>query len=138
MTDTPDAPIALSSTVAELITAHCARTGLSRAQAVEDLLRRGAQQVDLVHVRDAVDDIRATTLDTLHALDALAPYGIAALGLLAHWAARTGTTKLREEEYAEAARDNGRATWDGHLIARAIPLPMRPLSDQPSDSADDE
>jgi hypothetical protein len=121
-----------------LITAHCARTGLSRVQAVEDLLQRGAQEVDLVHVRDAVDDIRAATLDTLHALDALAPYGIAALGLLAHWATRTGTTKLREEEYASAALDNGRATWDGHLIARTIPLPLRPLSEQPSDSADGE
>jgi hypothetical protein len=39
---------------------------------------------------------------------------------------------LTEVEYAEAARDAGRATWDGHLAARAVPLPLRPAAEQPS------
>ena len=128
-----DDAVTLSTASAALVSAHCERTGLSRAAAIEELLARGAQHVDLARLRSTVEDIRAVTYDTLLALDALAPYGIAALGLMAHWATHTGTTKLGEVEYAEAARDTGRATWDGHLAARGVPLPPRPAADQPSD-----
>ena len=127
-----DDPIELSIASANLVSAHCARTGLTRAAAVEDLLQRGAAQFELRELRSAVESIRAVTLDTFDALDALGPYAIAALSLMAHWATHTGTAKLSEVEYAEAARDAGRATWDGHLATRAIPLPLRPASEQPS------
>jgi hypothetical protein len=135
MSDTTDTPIMLSSATADLVRSHCARTGLTRAAAIEDLLRRGAAQFDLRELRATVEDIRATALDTFEALDALGPYAIAALSLMAHWATHTGTSKLNEIEYAEAARDAGRATWDGHLVTRAIPLPLRPAAEQPSDAA---
>ncbi len=131
-TATTDAPITLSHASVELISAHCARTGLTRAAAVEDLLQRGAAQFDLRELRGTVESIRATTIDTFDALDALGPYAIAALSLMAHWATHTGAAKLSEVEYAEAARDAGRATWDGHLATRAIPLPSRPATEQPS------
>ncbi len=132
MIDTTDTPIALSHESASLVSAHCMRTGLTRAAAVEDLLHRGAAHFDLRELRGAVESIRATTLDTFDALDALGPYAIAALSLMAHWATHTGTAKLSEVEYAEAARDAGRATWDGHLATRAIPVPSRPASEQGS------
>ncbi len=131
MTEDHDA-IELSPEAADLVTAHCAQTGLTRAAAIDDLLQRGAQRLELARLREAVEDIRATVVDTLQALDAMAPYAIAGLSLLAHWATRTGTTRLGEVEYAEAARDAGRATWDGHLAARGVPLPSRPASEQAS------
>jgi hypothetical protein len=131
-------PIALSAESAAVITGHCERTGLTRAAAVEDLLARGAQQVDLRSLRGAVEEIRAYVIDTLHAVDALGPYAIAAVGLMAHWAAQSGSTRLSETEYAEAARDAGRATWDGHLAARDVAIPSRPASEQPSSSTPKE
>jgi hypothetical protein len=124
--------IALSPAAVATITAHCESTGLTRAAAVEDLLARGARQVDLREMREAVEDVRAHVIDTLRAVDALGPYAIAALSLMAHWSANTGTTKLTEAEYAETARDSGRANWDGHLLARGVSVPSRPASEQPS------
>ncbi len=132
-----DAAITLSPAISDVVSAHCMRTGLTRAAAVEDLLQRGAAQFDLRELRGAVEDIRAAVLDTFDGLDALAPYAIAALSLMAHWATHSGSSKLSEVEYAEAARDAGRATWDGHLASRAVPLPMRPAADQPSHATAD-
>jgi hypothetical protein len=127
-----DTPIVLTPETADLVSAHCARTGLTRAAAIEDLLHRGAEQFDLRELRATTETIRVTVLDTFEALDALGPYAIAALSLMAHWATHTGPSRLTEVEYAEAARDAGRATWDGHLAARAVPLPLRPAAEQPS------
>ena len=124
--------VALSPKAVAIVTAHCERTGLTRAAAIEDLLARGAQQVDVQAVRGMVEEVRAYVIDTLRALDAAGPYAIAGLSLMAHWAARTGATTLGEREYAEAALDAGRAGWDGHLASRAVALPSRQAAEQPS------
>ncbi len=134
MTEEHDA-VALSVEAAAIVTTHCERTGLTRAAAIEDLLARGAQQVDVQAVRGMVEEVRAYVIDTLRALDASGPYAIAGLSLMAHWAARTGAATLGEREYAEAALDAGRAGWDGHLAARAVALPSRPAAEQSSFAA---
>jgi hypothetical protein len=136
MTEEP--PIALSEQSAALITKHCERTGLTRAAAIEDLLARGAQQVDLRAVRGMLEEVRAYVIDTLHAVDAAGPYAIAALELMAHWSTQSGAARLSESEYAEAARDAGRANWDGHLAARNVAIPSRPVSEQPSSAFQQE
>lgn len=127
-------PIALSSEADALVRAHCERTGLTLEAAVDDLIQRGAAQLNLRDLRDTSEHIRAMVDDTYQALDALAPYAIAALSLMAHWATHSCTTRLGEVEYAEAARDTGRATWDGHLASRGLMLPLRPAADQPAGS----
>jgi len=125
-------PIALSTEADEIVRAHCERTGLTLDAALDELIHRGAAQLSLRDLRDTTEHIRATVDDTYQALDTLAPYAIAALSLMAHWATHSGSTKLGEVEYAEAARDTGRATWDGHLASRGLALPMRPAAEQPA------
>lgn len=120
--------VTLTEDVNAIVEAHAARRGSTAAAALEDLIRRGAAHVDWREIRESVEDIRSTAFDTFAALDALAPYTLATLQLLAHWAARTGTTKLDEVAYAEEARAVGRANWEGHLAALGIP-PATPASD---------
>lgn len=123
--------VALSAEADAIVRAHAERTGLTLGAALEDLVRRGAAQVDVREIRDAVDEIRAKAEDTYQALDALAPYAIAALGVMAHWGTRSGSANLGEVEYAEAALDTARATWDGQTAARGLALPIRPAAEQP-------
>ncbi len=123
--------VTLTEDVNAIVEAHAARRGSTADAALEDLIRRGAAHVDWREIRESVEDIRSTALDTFAALDALAPYSLATLQLLAHWAARTGSTKLDEVAYAEEARAVGRTTWDSHLTALLVPEPSR-ASDEPT------
>ena len=117
--------VTLTEDVSAIVEAHAARQGSTAEAALEDLVRRGAAQVDWREIRESVEDIRSTALDTFAALDALAPYSLATLQLLAHWAARTGSTKLDEVAYAEEARAVGRATWDGQMAGLAVLNPTQ-------------
>lgn len=117
--------VTLTEDVSAIVEAHAARQGSTAEAALEDLVRRGAAQVDWREIRESVEDIRSTALDTFAALDALAPYSLATLQLLAHWAARTGSTKLDEVAYAEEARAVGRATWDGRMAGLAVLNPTQ-------------
>lgn len=117
--------VTLTEDVKTVVEAHATRQGSTAEAALEDLVRRGAAQVDWREIRESVEDIRSTALDTFAALDALAPYSLATLQLLAHWAARTGSTKLDEVAYAEEARAVGRATWDGQMAGLAVLNPTQ-------------
>lgn len=119
--------ITLSSELDALVSAHAERTGLAREAAVDDLLRRGFAHVELREMRDDVADMRAAVLDLVAGQDALAPYTIALLSLLAHWSVRGGGAKLTEEEYQALALDTARLIWDALLAGRGIPVPARPL-----------
>jgi hypothetical protein len=112
--------VTLTEDVKAIVDAYAARQGSTPEAAVEDLIRRGAAHVEWREIRESVEDIRSTALDTFAALDVLAPYTLATLQLLAHWAARTGSTKLDEVAYAEEARAVGRASWESQLAALGI------------------
>lgn len=122
--------VTLTEDVNAIVEAHAARRGSTADAALEDLIRRGAAHVDWREIRESVEDIRSTALDTFAALDALAPYSLATLQLLAHWAARTGSTKLDEVAYAEEARTVGRASWEGHVTQLGLSLPTRVLEER--------
>ena len=117
--------VTLTKHVTAIVESHAARHGSTAEAALEDLVRRGATQVEWREIRESVEDIRSTALDTLAALDALAPYSLATLQLLAHWAARTGSTKLDEVAYAEEARAVGRAAWEGQMAGLAVLNPTQ-------------
>lgn len=120
--------VTLTDEVKAIVEAHAASRGSTAEAALEDLIRRGTAHVEWREIRESVEDIRSTTLDTFAALDALAPYTLATLQLLAHWAARTGSTKLDEIAYAEEARAVGRASWDGDLLVLGIHRPPAALA----------
>ncbi len=115
--------VTLREDVNAIVEAHAARQGSAAEAALEDLVRRGAAQVEWRETRESVEDIRSTALDMFAALDALAPYTLATLQLLAHWAARTSSAKLDEVAYAQEARSVGRATWGAHLAELGIAVP---------------
>lgn len=117
--------VTLTEDVKTIVEAHATRQGSTTEAALDDLIRRGATHVEWREIRESVEDIRSTALDTFAALDALAPYSLGTIQLLAHWAARAGSTKLDEVAYAEEARAVGRATWDGILAGLAVPDPTR-------------
>lgn len=121
--------ITLTDEHAALVTAHAERTGLTQEAAVDDLLRRGFAHVELREMRDDVADMRAAVLDLVAGQDALAPYTIALLSILAHWSAKSGGAKLTEEEYQALALDTARLIWDSLLAGRGIPAPARPLAE---------
>lgn len=123
--------ITLSAEADEIVRAHAQDTGLTVEAALDELIHRGAQELNLRDLRDAIESIRATVDDTYQALDVVTPYAIAALGLMAHWATRSSPTRLDEVDYAHAALDTGRAAWDGHIGARGLKLPTRPAAEQP-------
>jgi hypothetical protein len=114
----------LSEELNAIVEAHAESLGSTPTSALDDLIRRGAAQVDWREIRESVEDIRSNVLDTFAALDTLAPYTLANLQLLAHWAARAGSTKLDEITYAQEARTVGRATWDSHLAQLGVARPM--------------
>ena len=116
----------LTDEVKAIVEAHAASRGSTPDAALEDLIHRSAAHVEWREIRESVEDIRSMALDTFAALDALAPYALATLQLLAHWAARTGSTTLDEVTYAQEARAVGRATWESHLAALGIALPSGP------------
>ncbi len=122
--------VELSDEAATLLAGHCERTGQSRELAIEDIVRRGVAQLDLRDVRDDVRDVRTAMLDLVAGQDALAPYAIALLSILAHWSVRTGGAALSEVEYQKIALDTGRLIWDALLTGRGIPIPARPASEQ--------
>jgi hypothetical protein len=74
----------LSEELNAIVEAHAASLGSTPTSALDDLIRRGAAQVDWREVRKSVEDIRSTVIDTFAALDAMAPYALASLQLLAH------------------------------------------------------
>lgn len=115
--------VTLTEDVKTIVEAHATRQGSTTEAALDDLIRRGATHVEWREIRESVEDIRSTALDTFAALDALAPYTLATLQLLAHWAARTGSTKLDEVAYAHEARAVGRAAWESHLAQRGVAQP---------------
>jgi len=121
--------ITLTDELTALVSAHAARTGLTQEAALDDLLRRGFAHVELREMRDDVADMRAALLDLVAGQDALAPYTLAALSLLAHWSVRSGGAKLTEEEYQALALDTARLIWDSLLAGRGIPVPERPLAE---------
>ena len=121
--------ITLTDELAALVGAHAERTGLTREAAADDLLRRGFTHVELREMRDDVADMRAAVLDLVAGQDALAPYTVALLSILAHWSARSGGAKLSEEEYQTVALDTARLIWDALLAGRGIPVPARPLAE---------
>ncbi len=121
--------VTLTTAADEIVTTHAGRRGSTAEAAVEDLIRRGAAHVDWREIRESVEDIRSTAIDTLAALEVLAPYSLATLQLLAHWAARTGTTKLDEVSYAQEARAVGRVAWESHLAVLAITPQARPTAE---------
>lgn len=121
--------ITLTDELAALVRAHAGRTGLADQAAVDDLLRRGFTHVELREMRDDVADMRAAVLDLVAAQDALAPYTIALLSILAHWSVRSGGAKLTEEEYQTLALDTARLIWDALLAGRGIAVPARPLAE---------
>jgi hypothetical protein len=106
--------------------AHAERTGLTREAALDDLVRRGLAQLEWRAMRDDLADVRASVVDLLAGQDALAPYTIALLTLLAHWSAKTGAAKVSEEEYQAVALDTARLIWDALLAGRGVPPPARP------------
>lgn len=106
--------VTLTTDANAMVQAHAGRQGSTAEAAVEDLIRRGAAHVDWREIRESVEDIRSTALETFAALDALAPYTIATLQLLAHWAAKASSTTLDELAYAQEAREVGRLAWGGH------------------------
>lgn len=122
--------LTLSNETAGLLAAHCERTGQARDAAVEELLRRGLMQLDLRDVREDLRDVRTAMLDLVAGQDALAPYTVALLSILAHWSVRTGGASLSEVEYQKIALDTGRLIWDVLLTGRGIPIPARPASEQ--------
>lgn len=124
--------ITLSDEAAALVGGYCERTGLAREAAVEDLLRRGFERVEWRELRDDLRDTRAAVLDLVAGQDALAPYTVALLSMLAHWSAKSGGAKLSEEEYQALALDTARMIWDALLASRGIPVPARPLAEQPA------
>ena len=121
--------VTLTEDVNAIVEAHAARQGSTAEAAMEDLIRRGAAHVDWREIGESVEDIRSTALDTFAALDALAPYSLATLQLLAHWAARAGSTKLDEVTYSREARAVGRATWDTHLAELGMAMPTGSAED---------
>lgn len=121
--------ITLTDELDALVTAHAARTGLTQEAVVDDLLRRGFAHMELRQMRDDVADMRAAVLDLVAGQDALAPYTIALLSILAHWSAKSGGAKLTEEEYQALALDTARLIWDSLLAGRGIPVPARPLAE---------
>lgn len=121
--------VTLTTDVNEIVEAHAGKQGSTAEAALEELIRRGAAHVDWREIREAVEDVRSTAIDTLAALNELAPYTLATLQLLAHWAARTGTTKLDEVAYAQEARAVGRATWAAHLAGLGVLVPVAPDQD---------
>lgn len=127
--------ITLTEELDALVSAHGTRTGLTHDAAVDDLLRRGFAHVELRELRADLADTRAAVLDLVAGQDALAPYTVALLGLLAHWGVRSGGTKLTEEEYQAVALDTARLIWDALLAGRGIPLPARPPSEATSPRA---
>jgi hypothetical protein len=126
--------ITLSEEVAALVLAYCERTGATREAAVDDLVRRGLTHVDVGDMRQDVQDIRAAVLDIEGAQDALAPYAIAVLSVLAHWSVKTGGTTLSEVKYQNIALDTGRLIWDALLADRGIPVPERPPAERSPDA----
>ncbi len=118
--------IELSDETAALVSAHAARTGLAQEAAIDDLVRRGLAQLDWRAMRDDLADVRASIVDLLAGQDALAPYTVALLTLLAHWSAKTGASKVSEEEYQAVALDTARLIWDALLAGRGVPAPARP------------
>ena len=121
--------VTLTTEANEMVQAHAGRQGSTAEAAAEDLIRRGAAHVDWREIREGVEDVRSTAIDTLAALNELAPYTLATLQLLAHWAAKTGTGKLDEVAYAQEARAVGRVAWEGHLTALAITPQPRPTAE---------
>lgn len=124
--------ITLSEEAMALVGGYCQRTGLTHEAALEDLLRRGFERIEWRELRDDVADVRGAMLDLVAGQDALAPYSVALLGLLAHWIVTGGGAKLSEEEFHAVALDNGRQVWDALLAGRGIPAPARPLAEQPA------
>lgn len=122
--------VALPDELAERITSHCARSGCSQEQGVLDLLRRGLAEADLADMRSDVQDLRAMTADLLATHDALAPYVIATLALLAHRQASGANATLTETEYQEIALDTARLIWDAVLAGRGVPIPERPAGER--------
>lgn len=122
--------VTLTEDVNAIVEAHAAGRGTTVEAALEDLIHRGAAHVEWREIRESVEDIRSTALDTFAALDALAPYTLAALQLLAHWAARSGSTKLDEVAYAQEARAVGRASWEADLTLLGIQAPGEFADDQ--------
>ena len=121
--------VTLTMEANEMVQAHAGRQGSTAEAAVEDLIRRGAAHVDWREIREGVEDVRSTAIDTLAALNELAPYSVATLQLLAHWAAKTGTGKLDEVAYAQEARAVGRTSWGTHMAELGIAVPAGPAED---------
>ena len=121
--------VTLTTEANEMVQAHAGRQGSTAEAAAEDLIRRGAAHVDWREIREGVEDVRSTAIDTLAALNELAPYTLATLQLLAHWAAKTGTGKLDEVAYAQEARAVGRTSWGTHLAELGIAVPAGPAED---------
>lgn len=121
--------VTLTTEANEMVQAHAGRQGSTAEAAAEDLIRRGAAHVDWREIREGVEDVRSTAIDTLAALNELAPYTLATLQLLAHWAAKTGTGKLDEVAYAQEARAVGRTSWGTHMAELGIAVPAGPAED---------
>lgn len=121
--------VTLTTDANEIVQGHAGRQGSTAEAALEDLIRRGAAHVDWREIRESVEDARATAIDALAALNELAPYTLATLQLLAHWAAKTGTGKLDEVAYAQEARAVGRTSWGTHLAELGIAVPAGPAED---------
>lgn len=123
--------VALPEDLSERIASYCARLGCSQESGILDLLRRGLVEVDLTDVRRDVQDLGAMTIDLSATHDALAPYVIATLALLAHRQAASASATLSETEYQELALDTARLIWDAVLAGRGVPIPERPASERP-------
>jgi hypothetical protein len=119
----------LTPETAAFVSAHAERTGLTHEAALDDLVRRGLAQLDWRAMRDDLADVRASIVDLLAGQDALAPYTVALLTLLAHWSAKTGAAKVSEEEYQTVALDTARLIWDALLASRGVPPPPRPVAE---------
>jgi len=115
----------LSEELNAIVEAHAERSGSTPTSALDDLIRRGAAQVDWREIREGIEDIRSTAIDTFAALDAIGPYSLATLQLLAHWAARSEASKFDELAYSQEALAVAGASWDATLTASGIPLPPR-------------
>ena len=125
----------LSAETAAFVSAHAERTGLTHEAALDDVVRRGLAQLDWRAMRDDLADVRASIVDLLASQDALAPYTVALLTLLAHWSAKTGASKVSEEEYQAVALDTARLIWDALLASRGVPPPLRPAAETRAASA---
>ncbi len=121
--------IDLSEESAALVSAHAAHAGLTLEAAVDDLVRQGMARVEWRTMRDDLADVRAAMVDLVGGQDALAPYTVASLGLLAHWSAAARGSKVSEEQYQAIALGTARAIWDALLAGRGIPVPARPLGE---------